>query len=81
MLFSIKEVVSSKRTTTTATLSEGVHTINITVRLHVEEPCDAVQAHQIILRVTDSAGNITEDTIAVDVLSPPCWKKGKKAVS
>lgn len=37
----------------------------LTARVHMTEPCD--QAIVITLRVTDSAGNVTEDTITVSL--------------
>jgi hypothetical protein len=45
---------------------------SITVKLHAENVCDAYQPHTITLRVTDSSGNVSEDTITVIVQGPPC---------
>jgi len=44
----------------------------ITTRLDVEPVCETTKYHTITLRVTDSAGNVSEDTIQVRVWTGPC---------
>jgi hypothetical protein len=44
----------------------------IKAKLHVEARCGREKSHTITLRVTDSAGNVSTDTIMVFVYTGPC---------